>query len=118
MSKSIIFYNDAEVFGGHERMSALIANSVAKNRPERVSFIASHPRFGSELSPDIEFLTLPFNAKTFIWGRRSLGFMQLTYLRRLFRERDPQLIIVCQGYIESGVRGLLASHSLDTKTVS
>ena len=44
--------------------------------------------------------------------------MQLTYLRRLFRERDPQLIIVCQGYIESGVRGLLASHSLDTKTVS
>jgi glycosyltransferase involved in cell wall biosynthesis len=118
MSDSIIFYNDSEVFGGHEKMSALIANTLAESRPERISFIASHPGFGSELTSDIEFFTLPFNAKTFVWSQRSPGFMQLSYLRRLFRERDPRLIVVCQGYIESGVRGLLASHSLDATTVS
>ena len=109
-SKTILVYNDSEVFGGHEVMTVRIINSLARQFSYTLHCFYFSPEFINQLDPSVVTHPLPFHTKTrnlFMTG--SLTW-QTTYLKKMIENIMPDLVVVAQGYAESGVRGLLAAR--------
>ena len=109
-SKTIMFYNDSEVFGGHEVMTVRIINSLARQFSYTLHCFYFSPEFINQIDPSVIAHPLPFHTKTrnlFMTG--SLTW-QTTYLKKMIENIMPDLVVVAQGYAESGVRGLLAAR--------
>jgi glycosyltransferase involved in cell wall biosynthesis len=116
--KTILFYNDSEVFGGHEIMTYRIMNSLAANPDMRVAGLCHATGFKSHLAPEIELRGLPFHTKTlspFMPGGLN---SQIGHIRQQIADIAPDLLVVSQGYAESGVRGLLAGLRGGVRTCS
>lgn len=115
---TILFYNDSEVYGGHEIMTARIMNGLAERTQWRLHGLCHARGFKESLAQPITLHDLPFHTKTrslFMPGRME---SQIGHLRRVFEEISPDLVIVSQGYAESGVRGLLAARAAKLPCVS
>ena len=116
--KVILFYNDSEVFGGHEIMTVRIMNSLANQRPHALHCLHYALGFIDQLDPSVITHALPFHTKTrtpFMSG--SLTW-QTTHVKKMIEDIAPDLVVVSQGYAESGVRGLLAARRARVKTCS
>jgi glycosyltransferase involved in cell wall biosynthesis len=116
--KAILFYNDSEVFGGHEIMTVRIMNSLANQRSHALHCLHYAPGFIDQLDPSVITHALPFHTKTrtpFMPG--SLTW-QTTYVKKMIENIAPDLVVVSQGYAESGVRGLLAARRARVRTCS
>ena len=116
--KTLLFYNDSEVFGGHEIMTVRIINSLARQRSHTLHCLHYAVDFIGQLDPSVITHALPFHTKTrtpFMPG--SLRW-QTTYVKNLIEAIAPHRVVVSQGYAESGVRGLLAARRARVKTCS
>ena len=109
-SKTILFYNDSEVFGGHEVMTVRIINSLARQFSYTLHCMYFAPDFISQLDPSVITHLLPFHAKTRTPFMTGSFTWQTTYLKKMIENMMPDLMVVSQGYAESGVRGLLAAR--------
>jgi glycosyltransferase involved in cell wall biosynthesis len=116
--KTILFYNDSEVFGGHEIMTVRIINSLARQRTHTLHCLHYAPGFIEQLDPHVITHALPFHTKTrtpFMPGSLT---RQTTHVKKMIEAIAPDLVVVSQGYAESGVRGLLAARRAKVKTFS
>ena len=116
--KAILFYNDSEVFGGHEIMTVRIMNSLANQRSHALHCLHYAPGFIDQLDPSVITHALPFHTKTrtpFMSG--SLTW-QTTHVKKKIEDIAPDLVVVSHGYAESGVRGLLAARRARVRTCS
>lgn len=116
--KTILFYNDSEVFGGHEIMTVRILNSLARLGAYSLHCLHYTPGFIGQLDASIKTHTLPFHTKTrtpFMPGSLT---RQTSYIKAQIESIHPDLVVVSQGYAESGVRGLLAARRARVKTYS
>lgn len=115
---TILFYNDSEVFGGHEIMTVRIINSLASQRSHNLHCLYHAHGFIGQLDPSVKLHALPFHTKTrtpFMPGSLS---RQTSYIKQVVDSLAPDMIVVSQGYAESGVRGLLAARRTKRMTYS
>ncbi|WP_188150100.1 glycosyltransferase [Teredinibacter waterburyi] len=115
-AKRIFFYMDANTIGGHEILTAQIANYLSSQPDWDVHCAYYYPGTASLFNGDIQQVQLPFHCK----DPRILhnGEFDIYYLKKLFLSVKPDLIVVAQGYIESGVRGLIAARLAGIKVGS
>jgi glycosyltransferase involved in cell wall biosynthesis len=116
--KTVLFYNDSEVFGGHEIMTARIMSSLASRAGLEVQGLCHAPAFRSHLPASVKLHAIPFHSKSppiFMPGRLDT---QIGHILRAIRDVRPDLLVVSQGYAESGVRGLLAGRISGVPTYS
>jgi len=115
---TILFYNDSEVFGGHEIMTVRIINSLAKLGAYNLHCLHHAPGFIGHIDPSVKLHALPFHTKTRTFFMRGTLTRHTTYIKALINSIAPDLAVVSQGYAESGVRGLLAARRTGVKTYS
>lgn len=117
MKKSSLFiYNDANHTGGHEILTVKIANLLNQSSDYKVHAAFYSPESISRLDADIEVHHLPFHSKS-----RSVTYTNqnhITYVQKLLQLSKAETMLVSQGYIESGVRGLLAAKLNRTRVGS
>jgi glycosyltransferase involved in cell wall biosynthesis len=116
--KTLLFYNDSEVFGGHEIMTARIINSLASLGTYTLHSLHHASGFNTQLNPLVTKHVLPFHTKTrtpFMPGTLTL---QTTHIQSMIEAIAPDRIVVSQGYAESGVRGLLAARRAKVQAIS
>lgn len=116
--KTILFYNDSEVFGGHEIMTARIINSLAGLGTYRLHCLHYTPGFIGQLDVSVTTHALPFHTKTHTPFMPGSLTRQTTYINEQIETIRPDLVVVSQGYAESGVRGLLAARRARVKSCS
>lgn len=117
MRTTVIFYNDAPAFGGHELMSARLADEFSKSC--RVVYFHAHEKIRDHLPDAIESVLLPFASRTGPLAILSnLNPRDVSWLKREFRNRNPNVVIVVQGAIDLSLRGVFAAHGLSVPAVS
>lgn len=115
--KTIIFYNDAQVFGGHEVMSASLANDVSSRH--HVFYFCSQKEFKQHLKSSVQRIDLPFRSSTGPLAiLKNVNFYDISWIRRQFQVLNPDIVCVVQGAIDLGLRGLVAARLQKYLTVS
>ncbi len=115
-AKRVLFYNDSEVFGGHEIMTVRFMAGLA-DLGWQVGGLHHTPAFREHLPESVALTPLPFHTKTKGLCMADGGW-QVSHARRLMEAAAPDLVVVAQGYAESGVRGLLAARAAGLPCVS
>lgn len=106
--ETIILYNDSPVFGGHEILTAEIANTISTFQDKRIIFYYYHDNFEELLCSEIIKKKLPFSATTPLPLRDVFRVKQIKYLVNEFKQNQPRFVWVSQGNIEFGIKGLIA----------
>lgn len=120
---TLVFYDDAPTFGGHELMVLKLVQHLARQEKYRLVFIASTlntelcRRLG-EVVPPIELRSTPYSSGRGQWIRTYLSIKALLRLRRLIGLARPALLIVVQGGIALSSLGVLAGRLAGVRTVS
>ena len=113
---TVFFYNDSHIVGGHELLTARIINHLTDRMNIPVVLCYSCDDFPRHLSANVQICKLPFHGKTpslFTDGQYHIGL-----IRKILRTVKPALAVIAQGYIESGVRGVIASRQEGVRTGS
>jgi len=116
--KKLLFYSDSDIFGGHEIMTATIANTLGQSQEYIVYFMFFHNRISGMLDSNIHRIKLAFRTKTPLPFFRNFNIWHIRSVAKTIVDIHPELIIISQGSIEYGIKGLLAAKLSGLKTVS
>lgn len=89
-------------------MTARIINILARDHGYNVHFAFHARELHEHLHRDVVTYALPFHSKS--RSCRHSGQFDISHIRSLIRKSAARLVIVSQGYIESGVRGIVAAR--------
>lgn len=106
--KRLYLYTDANTLGGHEIMTAAVANTLAKRFSCDVHCAFYTPAMAGLLDASVQQLSLPFHGKE--PRLRHHQQWDLTLIKRQLAAVQPHLAVISQGYIEAGLRGLFAAR--------
>lgn len=99
-------------------MTARIINSLSSRSLYRLHFMYHAQEFSDYLDQSVKKYTLPFHSKSHTPFMPGALTWQTSYIRDLIKSIGPDLMIISQGYAESGIRGLWAAHNLQIKKYS
>lgn len=115
--RRIILYNDAPQFGGHEVMSARVANELATLN--KVVYFHANKELSKHLRPSVQSVLLPFQSTAGPLAiLRNINIKDIRWLENKFSKCQPEFVIVVQGSIDLSLRGTLAARRRKMKTVS
>jgi glycosyltransferase involved in cell wall biosynthesis len=119
----LVFYDDAETFGGHELMTVRLVEYLATQKKYKITFIANSLNTGlrqklGEVVPQIELLLTSYASGRGQWVRTYFSIKPLLQLWQMIRRSNPTLLIVVQGGIALSSLGLLAGRLAGVRTVS
>lgn len=97
-------------------MSARIMNAL-NDIGHNVHLLHFHPRFGSEVSQDIQRTNLIIHNKQ-IFSQWRNALKQAEVLKTALTETPPDVLVVAQGYPESGALALIIAKQTKVKAVS
>ena len=109
----IVFYSDSPVFGGHETVTVAIINELNKRDKYDLHLLYHNEKLLENLTAGVLAHRLPFatNLLNFNLGDISL-------LKRKLKELNPDFLIVSQGDMEFGTKGLIAGKMVGVATIS
>jgi len=124
--KSILFYNDAAEFGGHEVMTLEAVRYLSSRRDLKVSFAfyEGNERLLKRLediqnsSGNLALKPLPFRSKNLQAFRSLVTWIKSKRIEALMKRVDPDVVVISQGRIEGSSMGLLAAKRAGFRTVS
>jgi len=114
----ICFYNDSQTLGGHEFMTVNIANALAHNNQYKLTYLFYRDDITNLLSHNVKRIKVKYKTRTPFPFVRNFQFRQIFALKNLFCRLDPNLIVISQGNVEFGIKGLIAAKLSKIKTVS
>ena len=114
----VAFYSDAAVIGGHERMLAKIANATAESGIAEAVVVHHHPEFPALLGESVRTVKTSVMTKTPFPGVRNLSIPEVMKTIKMFKELAPDLVLVGQGDVEHGIKGLMAARLLGLNVFS
>jgi glycosyltransferase involved in cell wall biosynthesis len=114
--KKLFVYNDSDIVGGHEILTAQIVNILADHHKLDIHFAYYCDDLTKYISKKITTSRLPFHSKSL--NLYNLLFRDIKLVRKLVLELKPDLALISQGFIESGVRGLIACKLAGVRTGS
>ncbi len=112
----ISIYNDSKEFGGHEIMTARLANALS--RRHEVYFLFRNENFEKALSEGVNRIRIKLGPNWSYGGLGSYNIIDIVCLLRILRSIKPDLSIISQGLIELGLKCAWASKLQGIKTVS
>lgn len=115
-NKTILFYNDSDVVGGHELLTIRIINALADNLGVNIHFAYHSPEISQHLSNRVTTSSLPFHSKSLKLHHSSK--LDFQFVKQLAQDVKPDLAVISQGYIESGFRGVIGCRMAGIKTGS
>lgn len=113
----ILFYSDVVPIGGHELMSIRLANLLAESTESEIAFLCPNSFF-DKLKKDVLKIENTIKPKPL---NGSLGLLYLCdYIKLMsdIRSFQPDLLIVCQGTIELGVKAVIVAKLLGVQVIS
>src|SRR6267143_715045 len=124
--KSILFYNDAAEFGGHEVMTLEAVRYLSSRRDLKVSFAfyEGNERLLKRLediknsSGNLALKPLPFRSKSLQAFRSLVTWIKTMRIEGLMKRVDPDVVVISQGRIEGSSLGLLAAKRAGFRTIS
>ena len=116
--KKILFYSDSDVFGGHEIMSIKIANLLSKNNKYKIEFIYSNEKVQKLLNDNIKTYFNIYKDSTPLPFLNNLRIKKIYKIKNSIISINPDIVVICQGNIELGLKGLIASNLARKVTVS
>jgi glycosyltransferase involved in cell wall biosynthesis len=122
----VCFYDDSTAFGGHEVMAIKAAAALSTCEGWAISFIiwSGNARLRRALEAEngagarISVIENPVRSLRPNPLRAPLAWTSLVRTRRLFQRLAPDVVVVVQGRIETGLVGLLAARLAGFKVVS
>jgi glycosyltransferase involved in cell wall biosynthesis len=115
--RRIILYNDAPQFGGHEVMSAQVANELATRHD--VVYFHANEELSDHLRPPVQSVRIPFRSSLGTLAvLRNLNAKEVGWLGDRFAERRPDLALIVHGSVDLSLRGALAARRRGIRTVS
>ncbi len=114
----LLFYNDSAVLGGHEFMTIELVNALARTEKYEITALFYHQRFGAGLGPTVRQQRLPFSSSNPFPFIRNLRPGHIAHVRRSIERIDPDIVVVSQGNIEIGLKGLIGGRWAGRRTVS
>lgn len=115
---TIALYNDSPVFGGNEEMTVVMANELGEHTAAEVHLFHHHRRFAGRARPDVRLHPLRIRTEVPFPFLRNLNPAHVLAVHRRLRRVRPDLLLVAQGNIEFGLKGLLAGRTLGIPTAS
>jgi glycosyltransferase involved in cell wall biosynthesis len=109
-------YNDSSVFGGHELVTIRMANTLSEKH--QVVFFYFQEEISRKLCQSVKALRLTESAPSFLCGVRSYSPSIINELSAKFAEQKINILIVAQGAIEHGLRGLWAGKQQGIPVIS
>ncbi len=124
--KKIIFYDDSLVYGGHEIMAAYAIEAFALCKDFKTICIANKnnnkllTRLNeiSKKSENLEIFETDIVTKKMQGVRNWLSNEKILNLSRIFKQRNPDVIVIIQGDIELSSIGLLAARKAKITSIS
>lgn len=123
MKNKILLYDDATVFGGHERMTVLLIEQLIRQDRYDITFLVSHrneelKKEVIKLGAAINYQETHYSSGRGQWFRTYLSIRALGRLRRQIKSVQPNLLLIVQGGIALSSLGLLAGRLAGVRTVS
>ncbi len=115
--KSLAFYTDSPIIGGHERVTADMA-CVLADKGYKITFLSGNKKISSLLIDPVEFVYVPVQTKLPMPFIRNLSIIDIWFLKKLLGDIQPDALIVSQGDVEFGIKGLLAGRFAGLKVIS
>lgn len=115
-NKRLFVYNDSRIVGGHELLTVQIVNMLADHHGVTVHFAYYHDDLTQSLSAKVTTSRLPFHNKSL--NLYHLLRRDIVLLKKMVHEFKPDVAVISQGFIESGVRGLVACRLAGIRTGS
>lgn len=123
---NVLFYNDSDIFGGHEVMTAKVINCLThrENINVGVVYYGQNLRFYKELSVinqevrPISLFSVKVKSKKFQILRTLVSPLKIWSIMKLIRKFNADIVIISQGSIGSCTIGLVAAKLLGVRTIS
>lgn len=116
LNKRLFVYNDSRIVGGHELLTVQIMNLLAERHGVVVHFAYHCDELTPHLSARIATSHLPFHNKSA--NLYQLLRRDISLVKKTVAGFKPDLAVISQGFIESGVRGLVACRLAGVRTGS
>jgi glycosyltransferase involved in cell wall biosynthesis len=124
--KRLTFYCDASEFGGHEILTVEAAKYLCQQKDLEISFIfyEGNRRLGERLlliaeeGGNISLHPIKFRSRRLQGLRTLFSWNAVIKLQKILRDLHPDMVIITQGFIESGSLGLIASKRSGYRTIS
>lgn len=113
----ILFYSDSVPIGGHELMSIRLANKLSYFDTFDVSFLAPET-FYLKLDKNVTRIINNVAPRPLNGSFGHIFFNDYFFLLKSIKTIKPDLIIVCQGTIELGIKAVIIAKLLGIKVVS
>lgn len=114
----VAFYNDIENIGGHEIMTARIANELAANGLFEILFISSEKLKDHLDSSIIAHRVAPSKTRILAGSVGLLYFQDYYKIAKILKKVKPDLLIVSQGTIELGINVVITAKLLGIPVIS
>ena len=116
--KRLLFYNDSAVMGGHEFMTVELVSALGRLGAYDIHMLFYNELIGTTLPPGVGRHRLPFATATPLPFVRNLNPIHISHVERLIRQLSPDMVVISQGNIEIGLKGLIAARGAGCRTVS
>ena len=114
----IVFYSDSPVFGGHETVTVAIINELNKRDKYDLHLLYRNEKLLESLAAGVSAHRLPFATNLPLPFLRNFNLGDISFLKRKLKELNPDFLIVSQGDMEFGTKGLIAGKMVGVATIS
>jgi glycosyltransferase involved in cell wall biosynthesis len=124
--RSIIFFSDSAVFGGHEAMCVEAVDQLCTKQGWQINFVyySGNTRLGQALqqiakaSLNLSLTPTPHKVKTLNMLTAAFRFAALRHLINIFNSHCSSSVVLVQGRIENGTLGAIAAILAGKKVIS
>lgn len=114
----ILFYSDSVPIGGHELMSIRLANLLARTQKDyNISFLCPNTFF-NKLDGNIVKINNDVKPRALNGSFGMLFIHDFFKIKKTLKLVNPDIVVVCQGTIELGIKAVIVSKLLKIPVVS
>lgn len=119
----MLIYNDSIIFGGHEIMTVELAKYLSLLNVSLV-FVVNEKNsrliklINERLEHNVDIIETKFNSEKFPTLKLPFEILKIYRLMSIMKDQSPDAIIVSQGSIELGLKGILSGMLIRAKVFS
>ncbi|GJA74158.1 hypothetical protein KAM353_38050 [Aeromonas caviae] len=113
----ILFYSDSVPIGGHELMSIRLANVLSESTDFELAFMGP-VTFSELLSHKVKIINNIVKPRPLNGSFGMFFVMDYFAIQKELNKYKPDLIVVCQGTIELGIKAVIVARFLGIKVIS
>lgn len=118
----VVFYDDADFFGGHEKQTVEILKVLSRHPGLRITFLAFEGNVRlcdrvASIGGNVSLRPIPYRTKRTAWLRLIFETLQAKRLARLLKELRPDRFVLCAGDIDRCLKGIYAAKLAGYKSI-